>query len=88
MLQSKEFNPENFNTSAINLKRHALKQELHGGNQGEISPQGNMQKLFDCIRRLLKRFYPAWHFIGRKCDFVICMGGLTLEPPPATTITF
>ena len=37
MLQSKEFNPENFNTSAINLKRHALKQELHGGNHGEIS---------------------------------------------------
>ena len=37
MLQSKEFNPENFNTSAINLKRHASKQELHGGNHGEIS---------------------------------------------------
>ena len=36
MLQSKEFNPENFNTSAINLKQHASKQELHGGNQGEI----------------------------------------------------
>ena len=32
MLQSKEFNPENFNTSAINLKR----QEPHGGNHGEI----------------------------------------------------
>ena len=37
MLQSKEFNPENFNTSAVNLKRHASKQELHGGNHGEIS---------------------------------------------------
>ena len=37
MLQSKEFNPENFNTSAINLKRHASKQELHGGNPGEIT---------------------------------------------------
>ena len=37
MLQSKEFNPENFNTSAINLKRHASKQELHDGNHGEIS---------------------------------------------------
>ena len=29
MLESKEFNPENFNTLAITLKRHALKQELH-----------------------------------------------------------
>ena len=37
MLQSKEFNAENFNTSAINLKRHALKKELHGGNHGKIS---------------------------------------------------
>ena len=37
MLQSKEFNPENFNTSAINLKGHASKQELHGGNHGKIS---------------------------------------------------
>ena len=37
MLQSKEFNPENFNTLAINLKRHASKQELQGGNHGEIS---------------------------------------------------
>ena len=30
-------NPENFNTWAINLKRHASKQEVHGGNHGEIS---------------------------------------------------
>ena len=30
MLQSKEFNPENFSTSAVTLKLHALKQELHG----------------------------------------------------------
>ena len=37
MLQSKEFNPENFHTPAINLKRHTSKQELHGGNHGEIS---------------------------------------------------
>ena len=37
MLQSNEFKSENFNTSAINLKRHASKQELHGGNHGEIS---------------------------------------------------
>ena len=37
MLQSKEFNRENFNTLAINLERHALKQELHGGNHVEIS---------------------------------------------------
>ena len=36
MLQNKEFNPENFNTSAMNHKRHASKQE-HGGNHGEIS---------------------------------------------------
>ena len=37
MLQSKEFSPGNFNTSAVNLKRHALKHELHGRNDGEIS---------------------------------------------------
>ena len=37
MLQSKEFNPENLNTSAINLKQYASKQELLGGNHGEIS---------------------------------------------------
>ena len=37
MLQSKEFSPENFNTSAISLKRYTLKQELHGRNHGEIS---------------------------------------------------
>ena len=37
MLQSKEFDPENFNTSAITLKRHASKQELHGGNHWELS---------------------------------------------------
>ena len=36
-LQSKEFNPENSSTSAINLKQHASKQDLHGGNHGEIS---------------------------------------------------
>ena len=37
MLQSKEFIRENFNTSTINLKQHASKQELHGGNHVEIS---------------------------------------------------
>ena len=37
MLQSKEFNPKNFNTSEITLNRHASKQELHGGNLGELS---------------------------------------------------
>ena len=65
MLQSKEFNPENFNTSAINLKRHASKQELHGGNHGELahqSPRGNMLKLFDCIRTPLKRFLACLTF--------------------------
>ena len=36
MLQNKEFNPENFNTSAINHKRHASEKK-HGGNHGEIS---------------------------------------------------
>ena len=33
---SKEFNPENFNTSAITLKQHASKQEIHGENYGEL----------------------------------------------------
>ena len=37
MLQSKKLNTENFNTSAIKLKRHASKQELHGETHGEIS---------------------------------------------------
>ena len=37
MLQSKELNPENFNTSAITLKQRASKQELHGGNHGKLS---------------------------------------------------
>ena len=60
-LQSKEFNQENFNTSAITLKRHALKQELHvrgksRENVAHQSPRGNMHKLFDCIRAPLKRF--------------------------------
>ena len=37
MLQSKEFNPENLKTtSAITHKRHASKQEIHGGNHGEL----------------------------------------------------
>ena len=65
MLQSKEFNPENFNTPAINLKRHASKQELHGGNNGEITaqrPQGNMQELFNCMRPLLKGFLACLTF--------------------------
>ena len=65
MLQSKEFNPENFNTPAINLKRHASKQELHGGNNGEITaqrPQGNMQELFNCMRPLLKDFLACLTF--------------------------
>ena len=44
MLQSKEFNPENFNTTAVNLKRHASKQELHGGNHGEISASKSREK--------------------------------------------
>ena len=30
MLQSKEFNLENFNTFVITVKGHASKQELHG----------------------------------------------------------
>ena len=44
MLQSKEFNPENLNTSAINLKQHASKQEPHGGNRGEIGASKSMGK--------------------------------------------
>ena len=65
MLQSKEFNPENSNTSAITLKRHALKQELYGGNHGNLahqSPRGNMHKLSDCIRTPLKGFLASLSF--------------------------
>ena len=62
MLQSKEFNPENFNTSAITLKRHASKQELNEVNLAHQSPRGNMHKLFDCIRTPLKRFLASLAF--------------------------
>ena len=37
MLQSKEFNPENFNTLAIILKGHASKLEIEGENDEELS---------------------------------------------------
>ena len=37
ILQSKEFNLENLKTaSAITHKRHGSKQEIHGGNHGEL----------------------------------------------------
>ena len=44
VLQSKEFNPENLNTSAITLKRHASKQERHRGNHEELSPSKSTGK--------------------------------------------
>ena len=59
MLQSKEFNPENFNTSAITLKPASR------GNQGNLahqSPRGNIHKLFDCISTPLKRFLACLTF--------------------------
>ena len=68
MLQSKEFNPENFNTSAINLKQHASKQELHGENHGEISASKSTGK-FDCIRPLLKRFLACLTFHRKEIRF-------------------
>ena len=62
MLQSKEFNPKNFNTLTITIKQHASKQELLG-EIAEIlahqSPRGNMHKLFDCIKTPLKRVLPC-----------------------------
>ena len=51
MLQSKEFNPENFNTSAINLKDMLRNKSFMAEITGKLAhqnPQGNMQKLFDC----------------------------------------
>ena len=65
MLQSKEFNPENSNTLAITLKQHASKQELLGDITDYLahqSPQGNMDKLVDCIKTPLKRFLPCLAF--------------------------
>ena len=61
MIQNKEFNPKNFNTSAITLKWHASKQELHG-NFAYQSPRGNMHKLFDFMRTPLKRFLACLTF--------------------------
>ena len=51
------------------MRRHASKQELHGGNHGEINTSKstrNMQKLFDCIRPLLKRFLACLTFHRKK----------------------
>ena len=64
MLQNKEFKAENFNTLAITLKLHALKQELHGnhGNLAHQSRRGNMHKLFTCISTPLKRFLACLTF--------------------------
>ena len=53
MPQSKALNPENFNNLAINLKQHASKQELHGGNHGENSASkstGKYTNLVPCGR--------------------------------------
>ena len=69
MLQSKEFNPENFNASAITLKQHVSKQELHGeimGNLAHQSPRGNMHKLLGCVRTSLKRFLACLTFHGKE----------------------
>ena len=89
ILQSKEWNPENFNTLAITLKQHASRQELHGeitGNLAQKSPGGNMHKLFDCIRIPLKSFLAYLTFHRKKYDFVICISGRTLDPPPANLV--
>ena len=59
MLQSKEFNPESYNTSTITLKQHASKQELLWEIMEYLADQSrrrNMHKLFDCIKTPLKRF--------------------------------
>ena len=58
MFQSKEFNTGNSSTSEITLKQHASKQLLEGNNKepSASSPQGNMHKLFDCIKTPLKHF--------------------------------
>ena len=68
---SKEINRENFNTSAITLKRHASKQELKGEITGDLahqSPRGNMHKLFDCIRTPLKRFLAILTFHRKEIE--------------------
>ena len=73
MLQSKEFNPENSNTWAITIKRHASRQELYGGNRGNLadqSPRGNMFKLFDCIKTPLRRFLACLTF--HRKEILLC----------------
>ena len=72
MLWSNEFNPENFNTLAITLKWHASKQELHSWEISvHQSPQGNMHKLFDCMKTPLKHFLACLTFHRKEiwlCD--------------------
>ena len=65
MLQSKEFNPENSNTSATTFKQRASKQKLLGEiteNLAHLSPRGNIHKLSDCIKTPLKYFLPYLAF--------------------------
>ena len=65
MLQSKEFNTENSNTSAITFKQRASKQKLLGEiteNLAHLSPRENIHKLFDCIKTPLKYFLPYLAF--------------------------
>ena len=65
MLQSKEFNPENSNTSATTFKQRASKQKLLGEiteNLAQLSPRGNIHKLSDCIKTPLKYFLPCLAF--------------------------
>ena len=68
MLQSKEFNPKNFNTSAITLKlgfKLGFKTRASRGNHGNLThqgPRGNMHKLFGCISTPLKRFLACLTF--------------------------
>ena len=85
MFQSKEFNPENSNTSAINLKQHGSKQELLGEiteNLAQQSPRGNMHKLFDCINTPLKRFLPCLAF--HRKEIQLCHLHKSTNPGSAT----
>ena len=67
MLQSKEFKPENFNTSAITSpSNYMLQNKRFTGeiteNFAHQSPRGNMYKLLDCLRTPLKRFLACLTF--------------------------
>ena len=50
------------------------------GDLSHKSPRRNMHKLSDCIKTPLKSFLACLTFHWKKCDFLICIRGRTLDP--------